>query len=150
MHTISVYQLSYNPSLCLCMWETERNSFCTQAGFELIIFLPQPLEWWDADVCHHNQHSTHCMYVCTFILGAGRACLHMLQRPDINFVCLCFFVFLKVCVCIVKVPVEVRKEYQASWTWGYRHLWDTQHGCWVRNSHRLQGWEVLLSPELSL
>lgn len=81
-----------NPSLCLCERQKERDSFCTQAGFELIIFLPRPLEWWDADVCHHNQLSKHCMCVCTYILRAGHGCLCMLQRPEI------ISSFLKVCV----------------------------------------------------
>lgn len=66
------------------------DSFCTQSGFEFIIFLPQPLEW-DADVCHHNQLS-HT--VCVFVLSFWGQGVHVCACCRVQRLILCVFLYL--------------------------------------------------------
>lgn len=61
-----------------------------------------------------------------------------------------FILFLFMCVYISSDTCSCQKEHLIPWSWSYRPLWTSQHGCWEPNSTSLKEQQVLFPAETSL
>lgn len=82
-------------------------------------------KWGRESITEFWNSQGKCIFVYLSILG--------LFRKLCVFVCLC----LGLCMWVQR-PVEPRRQHQTPYSWDYRHLWATQHGCWEPKSGPLQ------------
>lgn len=97
-----------------------------------------------------RKNCSHLIRVLSFIfLNAFCRCFSFCN-VSISF----YFLFVCICVCIhvyvcifMWVPAHTRIWLQMLWSWNYKHLGTTQHGCWDSNSSVVEVQQALLADE---